>query len=104
MTLNVFLHVRAITFYYRTVIGETCVIGNHVKLYQGVTLGAISVKKELCDKKRHPSIEDNVTIYAGATILGGNTVIGKGSIVGGNVWLTESVPPNSTTTAKQETV
>lgn len=85
------------------VIGESCVIGNNVKLYQGVTLGAISVKKSLSNKKRHPTIEDNVTIYAGATILGGETVIGKGSIVGGNVWLTESVPENSTTIAKQET-
>lgn len=87
-----------------TVIGETCIIGNNVKLYQGVTLGAISVKKDLCDKKRHPTIEDNVTIYAGATILGGNTIIGKNSVVGGNVWLTESVPSNSTTIAKQETI
>jgi len=86
------------------VIGESCVIGKNVKLYQGVTLGAISVKKSLCNKKRHPTIEDNVTIYAGATILGGDTVIGEGSIIGGNVWLTESVPANSTTIAKQETV
>ena len=85
------------------VIGESCIIGNNVKLYQGVTLGAISVKKSLSNRKRHPTIEDNVTIYAGATILGGETVIGKGSIVGGNVWLTQSVPPNSTTIAKQET-
>lgn len=86
------------------VIGETCVIGKNVTLYQGVTLGAISVKKTLSDKKRHPTIEDNVTIYAGATILGGQTVIGEGSIVGGNVWLTDSVPPHSTTIAKQEKV
>ena len=86
------------------VIGESCVIGKNVKLYQGVTLGAISVKKSLSNKKRHPTIEDNVTIYAGATILGGDTVIGEGSIVGGNVWLTESVPAYSTTIAKQETV
>ncbi|HTP59671.1 MAG TPA: serine acetyltransferase, partial [Spirochaetia bacterium] len=77
------------------VIGETCDIGKHVKLYQGVTLGALSIKKELANRKRHPTIEDDVTIYAGATILGGNTVIGCGSIIGGNVWLTESVPPNS---------
>ncbi len=77
------------------VIGETAVIGNNVKLYQGVTLGALSVQKELANKKRHPTIEDDVTIYAGATILGGNTVVGRGSIIGGNVWLTESVPPNS---------
>lgn len=77
------------------VIGETTVIGNNVKLYQGVTLGALSVKKEMAKIKRHPTIEDNVVIYAGATILGGNTVIGKNSIIGGNVWLTESIPPNS---------
>jgi serine O-acetyltransferase len=77
------------------VIGETAVIGNNVKLYQGVTLGALSVQKELANKKRHPTIEDEVTIYAGATILGGRTVIGRGSIIGGNVWLTDSVPPNS---------
>ncbi len=86
------------------VIGETTEIGNNVKIYQGVTLGAISVKKDLSDKKRHPTIEDDVTIYAGASILGGNTVIGKGSVVGGNVWLTESVPAGSTTIAKQETL
>ena len=86
------------------VVGETCVIGNNVKLYQGVTLGALSVKKEMVDKKRHPTIEDDVTIYSGATILGGKTIIGKGSVVGGNVWLTQSVPANSTTIAKQETV
>ena len=78
------------------VIGETTVIGNNVKIYQGVTLGALSVKKEAADKKRHPTIEDNVTIYAGATILGGNTVIGRNSIIGGNVWLTSSVPAGST--------
>jgi serine O-acetyltransferase len=77
------------------VIGETTVIGDNVKLYQGVTLGALSVQKELANKKRHPTIEDEVTIYAGATILGGNTVVGKGSIIGGNVWLVESVPPHS---------
>ena len=86
------------------VVGETCVIGNNVKLYQGVTLGALSVKKEMVDIKRHPTIEDDVTIYSGATILGGKTVIGKGSVVGGNVWLTQSVPANSTTIAKQETI
>ncbi len=77
------------------VIGETTVIGNHVKIYQGVTLGALSVKKSEINRKRHPTIEDNVTIYAGATILGGNTVIGHDSIIGGNVWLTESVSPGS---------
>ena len=77
------------------VIGETTDIGKHVKIYQGVTLGALSVNKEDAQIKRHPTIEDNVVIYAGATILGGNTVIGKNSIVGGNVWLTKSLPPNS---------
>jgi serine O-acetyltransferase len=77
------------------VVGETAVIGDNVKLYQGVTLGALSVQKELANSKRHPTIEDEVTIYAGATILGGRTVVGRGSIIGGNVWLTESVPPNS---------
>jgi serine O-acetyltransferase len=77
------------------VIGETTRIGNHVKLYQGVTLGALSVKKEEGEKKRHPTIEDHVTIYSGATILGGSTVIGEGSIIGGNVWILSSVPPRS---------
>ena len=77
-------------------IGESCVIGNNVKIYQGVTLGALSVKKELMNKKRHPTIEDNVTIYANATILGGSTVIGEGSVVGGNTWITKSVAPHST--------
>jgi serine O-acetyltransferase len=77
------------------VIGETTVIGNHVKIYQGVTLGALSVEKSDADKKRHPTIEDNVIIYAGATILGGDTIIGHHSVIGGNVWLTKSVPPNS---------
>ncbi len=74
------------------VIGETCVIGQNVKMYQGVTLGATFVKKELEGKKRHPTIEDNVILYAGCTILGGDTVVGAGSIIGGSVWLTESVP------------
>ncbi|MDR1908578.1 MAG: serine O-acetyltransferase [Spirochaetaceae bacterium] len=78
------------------VIGETTVIGKNVKLYQGVTLGALSVRKEQADRKRHPTIEDDVTIYSGATILGGETVIGRGSIIGGNVWITESVPPDTT--------
>lgn len=77
------------------VVGETCVIGNNVKIYQGVTLGALSVKKELMNKKRHPTIEDNVTIYANATILGGGTVIGEGSTIGGNTWVTSSVPPHT---------
>lgn len=80
------------------VIGETTVIGNNVKIYQGVTLGALSVKKELMNKKRHPTIEDNVTIYANSTILGGQTVIGHDSVIGGNTWITRSVPPNSTLT------
>ncbi len=78
------------------VIGETSRIGKHVKLYQGVTLGALSVAKNLADTKRHPTVEDNVVIYSGATILGGETVIGHDSVIGGNVWLTQSVAPNST--------
>ncbi|MHA7131192.1 serine O-acetyltransferase [Algoriphagus namhaensis] len=77
------------------VIGETTIIGNHVKIYQGVTLGALSVKKEDADSKRHPTIGDSVVIYAGATILGGQTHIGENSVVGGNVWLTKSIPPKS---------
>ena len=81
-------------------IGETCIIGNNVKIYQGVTLGALSVKKTLQNKKRHPTIEDDVTIYANATILGGETVIGRGSIIGGNTWITESVPENSIVTQR----
>ncbi len=77
------------------VIGETTFIGKNVKIYQGVTLGALSVQKELAKKKRHPTIEDDVIIYSNAVILGGATVIGKGSVIGGNVWLTRSVPSNS---------
>ena len=81
------------------VIGATAVIGRGVKLYQGVTLGALSVSRDEVDgrrgQKRHPTIEDDVTIYAGASIHGGDTVIGKGSVIGGNVWLTKSVPPGS---------
>jgi serine O-acetyltransferase len=77
------------------VIGETTVIGSGVKLYQGVTLGALSISKEMAKSKRHPTIEDDVLIYANATILGGETVIGRGSIIGGNVWITESVAPGS---------
>jgi serine O-acetyltransferase len=77
------------------VIGETTLIGNDVKLYQGVTLGALSLKKSAANTKRHPTIEDNVIIYSGSTILGGKTVIGHDSVIGGNVWLTESVPPDS---------
>ncbi len=76
-----------------TVIGETALIGKNVKLYQGITLGALSVSKDMVSLKRHPTIEDNVVIYSGATILGGETVIGHDSIVGGNVWLTKSIPP-----------
>jgi serine O-acetyltransferase len=82
------------------VIGETTLIGNNVKIYQGVTLGALSFPKDesgqiIRGRKRHPTIEDDVTIYANATILGGATVIGRGSVVGGNVWITESVPPQT---------
>ena len=79
------------------VIGETSHIGDRVRLYQGVTIGAASLRdaSTLRGKKRHPTIEDDVTIYAGATILGGDTVIGRGSVIGGSVFLTESVPPNS---------
>ena len=77
------------------VVGETAVIGNNVKLYQGVTLGALSVTKSLASTKRHPTIENDVVIYANATILGGETVIGEGSVIGGNTWITSSVPPNS---------
>ncbi len=79
------------------VIGETTLIGDRVQLYQGVTLGALSPRRgeQNRGRKRHPTIEDDVTIYAGATILGGEAVIGKGSVIGGNVWLTHSIPPNS---------
>jgi serine O-acetyltransferase len=80
-----------------TVVGETAVIGNNVKMYHGVTLGAKSTSggQQLRGKKRHPTIEDNVTIYPGATILGGDTVIGANSTIGGNVFIMESVQPNS---------
>lgn len=74
------------------VIGETVVIGNDVKIYQGVTLGALSVRKDLAKIKRHPTICDRVVIYAGATILGGDTVVGEAAIIGGNTWIVESVP------------
>ena len=77
------------------VIGETTTIGDNVKIYQGVTLGAFYVSKDLADQKRHPTIKDNVTIYAGATILGGTTIIGENSVIGGNVWITQSIQPNS---------
>ncbi len=78
------------------VIGETTTIGDGVKIYQGVTLGALSVERSLAGSKRHPTIEDGVVIYAGATVLGGKTVIGQRAVVGGNVWLTDSVAPNTT--------
>jgi serine O-acetyltransferase len=84
------------------VVGETTFIGNGVKLYQGVTLGAMTVEKALADSKRHPTIEDEVVIYAGATILGGHTVVGHHSVVAGNAWLTQSVPPNSVVSRKSE--
>ena len=79
------------------VIGETTVVGDGVRLYQGVTLGALRVRSGSAERgvKRHPTIEDDVTIYAGATILGGETVIGRGSVIGGTVWLTHSVLPDS---------
>jgi serine O-acetyltransferase len=77
------------------VIGETAVIGKNVKIYQGVTLGALTVEKSMSHTKRHPTIEDNVIIYAGSTILGGDTVIGHDTVVGGNTWITESILPHS---------
>lgn len=88
------------------VIGETCVIGDNVKLYQGVTLGAKSFPKDengnpVKGIKRHPNIEDDVIIYAGATILGGDVTVGKGSVIGGNTWLTKSVPPHSFITNRE---
>ena len=86
------------------VIGETAIIKDHVRLYQGVTLGALSPQHSLAnpDLKRHPTIEDKVIVYSGATILG-DTVIGEGSIVGGNVWLTHSIPPNSRVFLNEDT-
>lgn len=78
------------------VVGETTIIGNHVKLYQGVTIGALSVDKSLSNTKRHPTIGDRVVIYSGATILGGNTIVGDDCVIGGNVWLTKSVPAGAT--------
>jgi serine O-acetyltransferase len=77
------------------VIGETAVIGDEVKIYQGVTLGALSVTKSAAGTKRHPTIEDRVVIYANATVLGGDTIVGHDSVIGGNCWLTSSVPPES---------
>ncbi len=84
------------------VVGETTLIGDNVKIYQGVTLGALSVNKDQAKSKRHPTIEDNVVIYSGATILGGDTVIGHDSVIGGNVWLTNSVLPDSIVYHKSE--
>jgi serine O-acetyltransferase len=84
------------------VIGETTVIGKNVKIYQGVTLGALSVDKSLVNSKRHPTIEDDVIIYSQAVILGGDTIIGRNSIVGGNAWVTQSVPSNSVVYSKSE--
>ncbi len=84
------------------VVGQTSEVGNHVTIYQGVTLGALAVSKAEASVKRHPTIGDNVVIYAGATILGGKTVIGAGSIIGGNVWLTNSVSPNYVVYHKSE--
>jgi serine O-acetyltransferase len=84
------------------VIGETTIIGKQVKIYQGVTLGALSVDKGYTNQKRHPTIEDQVIIYSGATILGGATTVGHHSIIGGNVWLTYSVPPHSVVYHKSE--
>ncbi|MBZ4189845.1 serine O-acetyltransferase EpsC [Niabella beijingensis] len=86
------------------VIGETAVIGEQVKIYQGVTIGALNSAKVKKDKKRHPTVEDNVIIYSGATILGGDTVIGKDSVIGGNAWITFSVPPASLVYHKSEVV
>lgn len=80
------------------VIGETTVIEENVKLYQGVTLGALSVSKNMKNSKRHPTVEKNVCIYANATILGGETTIGKGSVIGGNTWITKSIPEKSLVT------
>lgn len=87
-----------------SVIGETSVIGNHVKIYQGVTIGALSTKggQKIRGTKRHPTIEDHVTIYAGASILGGETVIGHGSVIGSNVFITASVRPESRISVRQQ--
>ena len=78
------------------VIGETTIIGHNVKLYQGVTLGGLSIAKKDADKKRHPTIEPHTVVYANATILGGDTIIGHHSIIGGNSWITKSIAPHST--------
>lgn len=92
-TIGKYLHIDHGT---GLVIGETCIIGDHVKLYQGVTLGALSVDKGFAGKQRHPIIENHVIIYAGATILGGETRVGHHSVIGGNVWLTSSIEPYTT--------
>lgn len=86
------------------VVGETTVIGDHVKIYQGVTLGALSTRggQSLRGKRRHPTIEDNVTIYAGASILGGGTVIGRDCVIGSNVFITRSIPPCTTVSVKSQ--
>lgn len=86
------------------VIGETARIGDHVKMYQGVTLGALTVSKDLAEIQRHPSIGNDVVIYANATILGGDTVIGDHSVIGGNVWITRSVPAHSLVYHKSEVI
>lgn len=86
------------------VIGESAVIGKNVKMYQGVTLGALSVNKKLAKSKRHPTIEDDVVLYAQAIILGGDTVVGHHSVIGGNVWLTKSVPPYSFVFQESKTI
>jgi len=86
------------------VVGETAQIGDRVKMYQGVTLGALSVDKSKASGKRHPTIGDDVILYAGCTILGGGTVVGRNSIIGGNVWLTESIQANSVVYHKSEIV
>jgi serine O-acetyltransferase len=86
------------------VIGETAVLGDRVRLYQGVTLGAMAVTKALASTRRHPTLEDDVVVYANATILGGATVVGQGSVIGGNVWLTRSVPPGSVVTHASQQV
>ncbi len=86
------------------VVGETTVIGDNVKIYQGVTLGALSTKggQKLKNKRRHPTIEDNVTIYSGASILGGDTVIGAGSVIGGNAFITASIPAGTRVSIKNQ--
>ncbi|MFZ1977334.1 MAG: serine acetyltransferase [Bacteroidota bacterium] len=86
------------------VIGESTIIGENVKIYQGVTLGALSVAKDMAKSKRHPTIEDNVVIYAQSVILGGETIVGRHSVIGGNVWLTHSVAPYSIVYQEQKTI